>query len=75
MVDQDAVRRTFEIFELAAFERPEEGCKPAEPHEQRDRKEDGDAGHRAALASRSEFAMTMIELVDIATATSNGVIR
>ncbi len=73
IVDQDAVGRTIEIFELPVAHSPEKHRQT----EYTEAKSNGDKeekpGHRVDLASRSELATTTSELSDIAIAAIRGV--
>lgn len=73
IIEQDALGRAVEVFELIAPHRPEEGDK-AEPAEaERNRDQDRERRHRAARASRSELPTTTSELIDMASAATSGV--
>lgn len=73
LVDEDARRRSVGIIELPVTQRPEERGQAGKAKQKRDWQEEQQPGHRAALARRSEFAITMTELIDMAAAAISGV--
>ncbi len=74
IIDEYPVGGAFQIVKLALAQCPEEPAKPDEAHEQGQRNEESEPVHRADLIRRSELAITISELVDIAAAASSGVI-
>ena len=78
IVDQDTMRRAIHVVILARAHGPEKRSQPSEAHDERDGDKEGEAGHCLPCscgprASRSEFATTISELSDIATAAIKGV--
>ena len=73
LVDQDAIGRAVEIFELTIAHRPEEHDQPQATHGQRNWDQKDQSAQRAAAASRSELPTTTTELSDIAAAAISGV--
>lgn len=79
IVEQDAFRRALEVVILAAPQRPE---KPGEPEKTEDKGGGDEKDEDIHLLpfvlprfSRSEFSVTVIEELDIATAATSGVTK
>lgn len=73
VVDQDTVRRAFEVVELPVAHGPEEHREAPKTQRERNGNEETETSHPVTLAKRSEFATTTSELSDIASAAINGV--
>lgn len=72
LVVEHAMRRAFEIVELATLHRPDKRCKPEQPEPQRQRHEEDENVH-AALPDRRALSVTRIDEPDIASAAISGV--
>lgn len=79
IVEQDALGRAFEVVILAAAQRPEKSGEPEKPEDKGGGHEEDEDIHRLPFAlprfSRSEFSVTVIEELDIATAATSGVTK
>ena len=73
IIDQDAQRRTDEIFELARTRRPEKGGETGQAERQGYRDQDDETGHRAAPRNLRAFATTSKDEPDMASAAISGV--
>lgn len=76
LIKQDALRGAFQVLILAGAERPEEEGQGAGAERQADRDQVGHDVHGGqSLGLRKLLASTMIELLDMAAAASQGVTR
>lgn len=74
VIEQDTVRRSVQVIELAAFQRPKEGGEANEAEAKGDRNQvDEDIHEAEPRLSRSAFSMTSSDDDDIAIAATSGV--
>ncbi len=76
VVEKNSPRRTLQVLELAALERPEECCEPENSQKQRDWNQIKNDVHQGAFrARRSALMVTSRDELDIASAARSGVIN
>ncbi len=75
MIDEDPQSRAIRIIELPAPQRPEKRRQSRQTERQGNGDEQEEPVHWTAQRSRSEFATTMSELEDMASAAMRGVTK